>query len=286
MITLLGTTDKLQLVLAEAISTTNMSIYSSYKDVTSSAIAPGYSALNISSTTSDVVSAPSASTARVIDFITVTNNDVIGHNCSIVLNISSTQYTIYKNYLSPGTSMIYQNRNGFSIINYGGSKSLISSIDINNPLYTTDLFNIATVASNVVNSNSTANTLADITGLSFSVASGSMYYFRAMILHSSTVTSTGARFTVLGPGTAEGLSFTSEYDLSAGSTTRNAQVSAFSSPAAAAASVPSTSTNRAILEGFFKADASGTFSIQFASEVASSAITVLQGSTMEWKLVA
>lgn len=128
----------------------------------------------------------------------------------------------------------------------------------------------------VVNNNAVANTLADITGLTHAVVSGTSYYFKAVILYTSAATTTGARFTVNGP-TMTAIGYRSEYTLTATTTTLNSHLDARQLPAASNASALLVG-NVAYLEGMFTPSANGTFAIQFASEVSSSAITAKPGS--------
>ena len=128
----------------------------------------------------------------------------------------------------------------------------------------------------VVNNNAVANTLADITGLTHAVVSGTSYYFKAVILYTSAATTTGARFTVNGP-TMTALGFRSEYTLTATTTTLNSHLDTRQLPAASNASALLVG-NIAYLEGMFTPSANGTFAIQFASEVSNSAITAKPGS--------
>ena len=128
----------------------------------------------------------------------------------------------------------------------------------------------------VANSNAVANTLADITGLTHAVVSGTSYYFKAVILYTSAATTTGARFTVNGP-TMTAVGYRSEYTLTSTTTTLNSHLNALQLPAASNATALLLG-NVAYLEGMFTPSANGTFAIQFASEVANSAITAKAGS--------
>ncbi len=130
----------------------------------------------------------------------------------------------------------------------------------------------------VVNSTTT---LAAVTGLSFAVENGKMYKFRASLIYTSAATTTGARFGLDGPASPTFLAFRTEG--TGTSTTR--QVSegntAYTHPAAAfAASL--TTGNIGIVEGFIRPSADGNVTFQFASEVGSSAISVLAGSCVEY----
>ena len=140
---------------------------------------------------------------------------------------------------------------------------------------------IVTLASDVTNNNASANTLADVTGMGFSVTSGETYWFRFTIDFTSAATTTGARFTVNGPATTR-LAYRMSQSFSATSQTQTNQV-AYQMPAGCSASVPSTAGNIAIVEGFVTPSANGTLQLQFASEVSSSAIVAKAGSILEWR---
>lgn len=129
-------------------------------------------------------------------------------------------------------------------------------------------------------SNSANNTFADVVGLSFSVASGVTYRFRALIHFDAALATTGSRWAVNGPAsptrlaysarwtssaTAESLTYANTYD--AGTVSTNSFA---------------TTGNLASVEGVVIPSASGTFALRFASEITGSAITAKAGSTLEW----
>lgn len=138
---------------------------------------------------------------------------------------------------------------------------------------------LVTLGADVINSNATANTLADCTGLSFSATSGTRYRFYALIWYTSAVTTTGSRWTLNGP-TVTNLAYKSTYTLAAATITTNF-ATAYSIPAASNAT-SLVAGNIAIIEGTILPSATGTVVVRFASEVASSAITCKAGSTLEW----
>lgn len=140
---------------------------------------------------------------------------------------------------------------------------------------------IVVLAADVTNNNAVANTLADVTGMNFAVTSGQTYWFRFTIDFTSAATTTGARFTVNGP-TATRLAYRMSQSFAATSQTQTNQV-AYQMPAACSASVPFTTGNIAIIEGFVTPSANGTIQLQFASEVSSSAIVAKAGSVLEWR---
>ncbi len=138
---------------------------------------------------------------------------------------------------------------------------------------------LVTLGSDVINANATANTLATCTGLSFAVSSGVTYRFSAVIPYTSAAATTGSRWTLTGP-TTTALAYTSSYTITATTLTTN-YASAYSIPAASNAS-SLTAGNIALINGYIIPSAAGTVSVQFASEVASSAITCKAGATLEW----
>ncbi|MFA4937361.1 MAG: hypothetical protein WC575_03690 [Patescibacteria group bacterium] len=138
---------------------------------------------------------------------------------------------------------------------------------------------LVTLGADVINNNATANTLATCTGLSFSVSSGTRYRFYALIWYTSAVATTGSRWTLTGPATTN-MSYQSTYTLTATTITTNF-ATAYSIPAASNAS-SIVAGNIAIIVGTILPSAAGTVAVQFASEIASSAITCKAGSTLEW----
>lgn len=129
----------------------------------------------------------------------------------------------------------------------------------------------------VTNNNVSANTIADVTALSFPVTSGSTYSFYFYITYTSAATATGSRWSISGPATPTLLSYRSSYSLSAGGVTINTGNAAYDLPAASNASSVSTAQNEAIIEGVIKPSATGTVIARFASEITSSAIVAKAG---------
>ena len=136
------------------------------------------------------------------------------------------------------------------------------------------------MASNVTNALSTANTLSNITQLSFSAVAGTTYKIRAIIYYTTAATNTGSRWCVTGPATTAAV-FKSEYTLTSTTSTRNAMVQGLSLPSGCNATSAS-GANMATIEGLIKPSANGTVSIAFASEITSSAVIAQSGSTLEY----
>ena len=83
----------------------------------------------------------------------------------------------------------------------------------------TNMMLMKVLSADVVNSNATANTLADISDLSFSVVANKTYYFKAIINYTAAATTTGSRWTINGPTAT--MSYKSVYTLTATTETIN-----------------------------------------------------------------
>lgn len=139
--------------------------------------------------------------------------------------------------------------------------------------------NTVVLASDVTNNNATANTIADVTGLSFPVTAGQRYKFKFFITYSAAATTTGSRWSINGPATTL-LAYRSDYSLTATSRTFNNGQNAYNLPAAAnATSAVVAAANMAVIEGMITPSASGTVIARFASSVLSSAIVAKAGQS-------
>ena len=138
-----------------------------------------------------------------------------------------------------------------------------------------------TITSDVVNNNAVANTIADVTGLSFPVVAGTRYWFRFVIPYTAAATTTGSRWSVNGPAVTA-IHYRSEYTLTATSRTFNEGLTAYNLPAASNATSV-VASNVAIVEGIVHPSANGSVIARFASEVLSSAITAKAGATVMYR---
>ena len=141
--------------------------------------------------------------------------------------------------------------------------------------------NVVVLASDVTNNNATANTIADVTGLSFAVNANETYWFQFNIFYTAAINTTGSRWSINGPASPTLLSYRSAYSLTATSETVNTGLASYDLPAASNAS-SLTGNNFATIEGFLRPSASGTVIARFASEVSSSAIVAKAGSACRW----
>lgn len=138
---------------------------------------------------------------------------------------------------------------------------------------------------NVINNNGVANTLADVTGLTFPVVAGSRYAFKVVIVYNSAATTTGSRWVINGPAATD-MSYTSQYPTSATAITNNTSLAGYNLPAASNAS-SLTTNNRCIIQGEILPSANGSVQVRFASEITASAITAIASgrSYLEYQII-
>lgn len=280
MIVLTNTTDKIQITLGDT-PTTQAPCLANYRDITTTAYTPARTVLQTNSTTAvDIVPAPASSTQRVVDYISVFNVDSASHTVTVRFNDNGTSYVLFRATLDTNEKLEYQEGKGWSVFTNAGSVK--TSLNQGTTPASSTL-NAVVLSSDVTNNNGTANTMQDVTGLSFAVNSGSTYYFRGVITYDSALATTGSRWSINGP-TFTRLGYESFYPTSATAQAIN-YAAAYDLPLAANASSFGTSGNTAIIEGFITPSANGTVVIRFASEVSGSAIIAKAGSLLFWQQV-
>lgn len=284
MLILDATTKKIQVVLGSVVTTNQLPCVASWRDyVAASSFTPGSNIVNSNNTTDvDLVGAPAASTYRIIDFLSVYNNDTTAKTVTIKFDVSGTDSIIVSVSLAPGERLQYQEGSGWMC--YTNNGSIKQSFAAGSAAPISSGWNSTVLGADVINNNATANTIADVTGLSFAVNSGSKYWFRFWIWYTAAATTTGSRWSINGPTTTS-LAYRSDYGITATTRTLNDAV-AYDIPAASNASSVATAGDVAIIDGFIIPSANGTVIARFASEIASSAITAKAGSFVEYIQVA
>lgn len=232
-------------------------------------------------TPTTILAAPASGVKRTVRFLSVNNiHATTANTVTLQTFTSGVARRIFKLTLAAGEALIYDEAHGFTVYNSlgqpknseasGGAQAAVNAL------------NLVVLASDVINNNAVANTIADVTGLSFAVTAGETYYFRAAVRFTAAATTTGSRWSVNGPGSPTALAYRSNYTLTTATETLNADLNAYDLPAAANATSGAVAGNLAFIEGFITPSANGTVTIRFASEVASSAITAKAGSKLEW----
>lgn len=284
MIVLNTTADKIQVDMTGFTSSGyNIECYASYRDATSTSIVPGASAVNLTggATPTDLVPSPAASTQRVVDYISVYNGDVVANTVTVLFAITSVaSYELAKFVLAPGEKLEYQEGAGFRSL--GAAGDLKQGIKggyspVGNASYTV-------LGSDVSTASTIANTLEDITGLSFAVTSGKTYWFRFVIPFASNNTQNGSRFTINGP-TASSLAYESSTSSASGGWTLTHGLSTYGQPTGATTLSATLLANTAIVQGVATFSASGTLIARFAAEGAfpSFFLTARSGAVVHYK---
>lgn len=271
--------DLLQVLLAADPTTTQPACFAAYTDET-----PGKANVNgreLSEcngvTPIALVPSPSPNSSRVVRHISVVNGDTASAAVTVRLKSGSTTYDIAKFTLGANEKLEYTDANGFRV--FANSGAIKQSINQGTNPSSSGLSRVI-LGTDVINNNASANTIASVTGLSFPVTSGKLFYFRFTIIYDAAATTTGSRWAISGP-TNTYLAVTSEYGLTATTQTLN-YVNAYDTPAAANATSVATAGNIALIEGFITPSAAGDVIARFASEVSGSAITAKAGSMVEY----
>lgn len=278
MIILSQTTDTLQIALAGSVTTNQLRCFSSWRDIDTTTYVAGRKVVNTNNTTDvNLVDAPASSTQRVVDTINIYNDDTVSATVTVKFDDNGTEYKLWVGVLSARERLEYSEGQGWRAFTSQGS--LKQTQTLSTP--TVNQMNAVTLASDVVNADATANTLYDVTGLSFPVVAGETYWFQFDIPYTSGATTTGSRWTINGASTSF-LAYMSEYSLGATTTTRNANLLSYDSPATSNATSSATDSNRAIINGILTASSNGTVIARFASEVSGSAITAKAGALLRY----
>ncbi len=275
MIVLVETTDNIQIAL-NGVATTQLKCVTSWRDYAISTYLPGRAVTQTNNTTDvNIVPGPATGQQREVHLISVYNSDAITQTVTIKFDANGIDYTLWRGVLDPTDRLEYVTGKGFKVTTGGAEKVQQStSIPASNTL-TRVVLN-----ADVTNNNAAANTLANITGLSFAVTANNAYYFRATIPYTAAATTTGSRWTINGPASPTVLAYTSRYPLTATTETMN-YVNGYTLPATSNAS-SLTAGNVAVIEGVIRPSTDGTVSVQFASEVTSSAIIAKAGALLEY----
>ena len=279
MIILTNTTDKITAKLGGTVTTNQLRCISSYRDTTSTDITPKRNVLNTNNTTAvDVVGAPASSTQRIVDYISIYNADTSNQVVTIYFNDNGTNYELFVTTLASGEKVEYAEGNGWQTFSNAGS--IKTSLNQGNNTASSALGTVV-LTSDVINNNAVANTMQDVTGLSFPVSAGGTYWFKFTIPFTAALTTTGSRWSISGP-TATTLIYASSYSSSSTGITNNQGLSAYDTPAAASTASASTGSNWATVEGVITVSANGSVIARFASEVLSSAITAKAGAMVQY----
>lgn len=279
MLLLTSTSDKVQVVTS---AVGDVDVAASWVD-SGTPVVPGRTLTGPITTaaTTDVVAAPASSVQRNVQTLLIRNAHAsVSNAITVRLTDGTTTVDVFKATLAPDEVLQYLDGVGFQVLASTGAVKTSQNQGAN----AVGGGQLSTVlAADVTNNNGTANTIQDVTGLSFPVTSGKKYRFRFEIQYTAAATTTGSRWSISGPGGT--MRYSSQYSLTTTSATFNEGLSAHDTPAASNASSAATAANLATIEGFYEATANGNVIARFASEVASSAIVAKAGSVVYYQEV-
>jgi hypothetical protein len=285
MIILSTTNDKIEVVLGEAQTSAAMQCFASFRDITTSAYSPSRQLSTTNGTTPvDMVSAPGASTQRVVDYVSVYNADTAAKTLIVRFDDGSNKRTLFRASLSPGEIAQYNDGSGWQVLTNIGSvkQSLNQGTNAAQSSGKTQVV----LNSDQVNNNGTLNTWQDVTGLSFPVTGDgtNTYYFRFVIFATTNATATGFRFAVSGP-TNNILGYTVTMPTSATAAAFNSVATYDSTTLQTGVAVATPNPNIVIIEGYIRPTANGSVIARFACELAgpTNNVTVLRGSFVEYQ---
>lgn len=116
MIVLSETTDKIEIVLREAVTTNQLQCFSSWRDITSTTFVAGRTSIASNNTTDvTIVGSPGSSTQRVIDTISIYNADTVEAQVQVKIDCDGTEYLLCKNTILPGETLTYVDKKGWDI---------------------------------------------------------------------------------------------------------------------------------------------------------------------------
>jgi hypothetical protein len=278
MILLTSATDVLRIVTT---STATVDVYAAYVDLVTATVTPGSQKTAVSTaTTTTVVSAPGSGSRNIKSLFVRNRHASTSVNVTVEVFNGTTAYQVNFVTLAASEALHYdEDGGGWSVRDTTGrikSNFAATAAAVNT-------LNTVVLAADVINNNAVANTMQDVTALSFAVTAGETYWFKFTIPYTAAATTTGSRWAVSGPASPTLLHYTSTYTLTATTQTVN-YATAYDIPAASNAT-SLTAGNVARIEGHVRPSAGGTVIARFASEVLSSAITAKAGALLQWMRV-
>ena len=281
MILLASTSDLLRVVTSAASA---VDTHASWVDLSSGVASPGRTNTAIvSATTTTVVASPAASTVRTVKTLSVRNKGAGTQVVTVLHSDGATIVEVIEATLAPDCSLQYHEAAGWWVTDTQGRAAVVNFQFAGTPVAGTDT--IVRLTADVTNNNATANTIQDVTALSFPVLAAKLYEFDFQIVYTAAATTTGSRWSINGPAAPTYLNYTSSYSLTTTTETRNALLQAYDSPAASNATSATTGNNWARIVGLIQPSVDGTVIARFASEVSSSAIVAKINSFVRYRQI-
>jgi hypothetical protein len=283
---LLASTSDLLRVVTSSTSATDVQVSAMDMNTTTSDRPTGYRANTAISTatTTTIAASPAANTLRTIKTVSIFNRGGSTQVVTVLHTDGTTVVEIAQATLAPDTCLQYHEAGGWFVKDTQGRDVVVNLTNAGSPI--TDSDTIVRLTADVVNNNATANTIADVTGLSFPMLANKLYQFEFHIVYDAAATTTGSRWSLAWGGVATTkVNYTSEYSLTTTTTTRNALLQAADAPSGSNATSAATTNNYAFIYGVIQPNADATLIARFASEIANSAITAKVNSFVRYRQI-
>jgi len=287
MINLSSTTDKLQIILGAAVTTNAVDCYVAYRDTTATSISPigVYTSVSSASAT-DIVSSPSASTQRLVEYISIQNRDTQPADVYVRFSDNGTIYILHKAILSPNDKLEYSDKKGFRVISSVGTiKTNYTGLSIP----TNSSQSVSVLDRDITFSITQSGNFIDpsLAVFGFPVEANGLYSFDLLAFYDASATTNGARFNLMSEaGDLTGFYYWKSLTTT-GFTVGYAITNPLVTPSAEDASSPATTANNVLLRGFFRAGKSEFVKLWFAQEETSpSTMTLKAGSRVHFYKVA
>lgn len=116
MIVLNATTDTVQALLGGAVTTNELQVVASWRDITTTAYTAGRTVVVTNGATPvTAVGSPAASTQRVVDFVSVYNADTVTQTVTVRFNDNGTTYILWIGQLAAGQTLTFVDGAGWSV---------------------------------------------------------------------------------------------------------------------------------------------------------------------------
>jgi hypothetical protein len=133
MLILGTTTDKIQVTLSNVVTTNQLDCIATYKDITTSAYSGSAPILVTTNNTTavDLVPAPASNTQRIVDFISIYNNDTANATVTVTINRNNSIGVLFKCTLKTSESLVYSEGAGWNIHSNDGLPKQSLTYDTN-----------------------------------------------------------------------------------------------------------------------------------------------------------
>lgn len=280
MLILTQTTDSLQVRLAATVATSQAQCFASFRNTTSSAISPLRNVTNTNNTTAvTLVSSPSASEQRVVDYASVYNADTASVTATVLFNANGTLYELFVATLAPEEKLEYQEGIGFSVIAFNGGVKTATEYGV----YTRSVpWTTVVLSTDYTVTSAVANTYEDVTGFTFPIATTGTYWYRISTIMAVAAANRLGSIAINGPTTS--YIGQTAYIINGNNTIAYSTTTAYNFPTTAMASATSALTRATIiLEGMLTATATGTVQVRASpSNAIANSVIVRAGSTLQY----